>query len=114
MSAINTTAVLEHTCRGLSLEGRTVLRGDIYGNECAFASPTTLFLFLLFTFGRAHKTFKMKWKALLLGASFAHAALRFGCSTVSVQRLDPLVEPGANPSSHVHQVTLHAPFPPLS
>lgn len=46
----------------------------------------------------------MKWKALALYSSFAQAALRFGCSTVSVQRLDPLVKPGANPSSHVHQV----------
>ncbi|OAG01934.1 uncharacterized protein CC84DRAFT_1251890 [Paraphaeosphaeria sporulosa] len=47
---------------------------------------------------------KMNWKLHFLTASVAHAALRFGCSTVSVQRLDPLVEPGANPSSHVHQI----------
>ncbi|KAK3695864.1 hypothetical protein B0T22DRAFT_374193 [Podospora appendiculata] len=32
------------------------------------------------------------------------AALRFGCSSVSVQRLDPLVEPGSVPSAHVHQI----------
>lgn len=32
------------------------------------------------------------------------AALRFGCSTLSIQRLDPLVEPGKIPSAHVHQI----------
>lgn len=34
----------------------------------------------------------------------AQAALRFGCSTLSIQRLDPLVEPGKLPSAHVHQI----------
>ncbi|KAF2011584.1 hypothetical protein BU24DRAFT_486322 [Aaosphaeria arxii CBS 175.79] len=34
----------------------------------------------------------------------SQAALRFGCSTVSIQRLDPLVEPGNTPSAHVHQI----------
>ncbi|KEY72119.1 hypothetical protein S7711_00131 [Stachybotrys chartarum IBT 7711] len=32
------------------------------------------------------------------------AALRFGCSTVSIQRIDPLVVPGAIPSGHLHQI----------
>jgi hypothetical protein len=32
------------------------------------------------------------------------AYLRFGCATLSVQRLDPIVEPGKIPSSHVHQI----------
>ncbi|KAI5856165.1 hypothetical protein GGS23DRAFT_438939 [Durotheca rogersii] len=30
--------------------------------------------------------------------------LRFGCSQITIERLDPLVEPGANPSAHLHQV----------
>ncbi|KAF2269645.1 hypothetical protein CC78DRAFT_601812 [Lojkania enalia] len=30
--------------------------------------------------------------------------LRFGCSQITVERLDPLVNPGVNPSPHVHQV----------
>lgn len=34
----------------------------------------------------------------------SQAALRFGCSTLSIQRLDPLVEPGNVPSAHVHQI----------
>jgi hypothetical protein len=34
----------------------------------------------------------------------SQAALRFGCSTVSIQRLDPLVEPGNVPSAHLHQI----------
>ncbi|TRX93758.1 hypothetical protein FHL15_005434 [Xylaria flabelliformis] len=32
------------------------------------------------------------------------AMLRFGCSQVVIERLDPLVNPGVNPSPHVHQV----------
>ncbi len=34
----------------------------------------------------------------------AHAALRFGCSALSIQRLDPVVQPGVIPSAHVHQI----------
>ncbi|KAI1338232.1 hypothetical protein F5Y15DRAFT_417282 [Xylariaceae sp. FL0016] len=34
----------------------------------------------------------------------SEAYLRFGCATLSVQRLDPLVEPGAVPSAHLHQI----------
>lgn len=32
------------------------------------------------------------------------AALRFGCSTLTIQRLDPVVEPGKVPSAHLHQI----------
>ncbi|KAK0630923.1 hypothetical protein B0T17DRAFT_507356 [Bombardia bombarda] len=49
----------------------------------------------------------MKLKTVSLTAALAghsHAALRFGCSTLSVQRLDPLVQPGSVPSAHVHQI----------
>jgi hypothetical protein len=45
----------------------------------------------------------MKLTPVLL-AGAANAALRFGCSTLTIQRLDPLVEPGANPSAHLHQI----------
>ncbi|KAI5860456.1 hypothetical protein GGS23DRAFT_581477 [Durotheca rogersii] len=34
----------------------------------------------------------------------AYAGLRFGCSTLTIQRLDPVVEPGQNPSAHVHHI----------
>ncbi|KAJ8121021.1 hypothetical protein O1611_g10210 [Lasiodiplodia mahajangana] len=34
----------------------------------------------------------------------ASALLRFPCSQLTVQRLDPLVNPGQNPSAHLHQV----------
>lgn len=34
----------------------------------------------------------------------SQAYLRFGCATLSVQRLDPLVEPGIVPSAHLHQI----------
>ncbi|RYP58434.1 hypothetical protein DL771_011248 [Monosporascus sp. 5C6A] len=32
------------------------------------------------------------------------AGLRFPCSTLTFQRLDPVVEPGANPSAHLHHI----------
>lgn len=32
------------------------------------------------------------------------ALLRFGCSQLTVQRLDPLVNPGQSPSPHLHQI----------
>ncbi|TLS20974.1 uncharacterized protein PpBr36_10761 [Pyricularia pennisetigena] len=32
------------------------------------------------------------------------ALLRFGCSQLTVQRLDPLVNPGETPSTHLHQI----------
>ncbi|TVY82605.1 hypothetical protein LSUE1_G001366 [Lachnellula suecica] len=47
----------------------------------------------------------MKWFTLVaVLAESSQAALRFGCSVLSVQRLDPLVQPGAIPSTHVHQI----------
>jgi len=32
------------------------------------------------------------------------ALLRFGCAQLTVQRLDPLVNPGQAPASHLHQI----------
>jgi hypothetical protein len=34
----------------------------------------------------------------------SHALIRFGCSQLVVDRLDPLVEPGNAPSAHLHQI----------
>ncbi|KAI1457373.1 hypothetical protein F4805DRAFT_457746 [Annulohypoxylon moriforme] len=46
----------------------------------------------------------------------ANALLRFGCSSLTVQRLDPLVNPGMNPSAHLHQIiggnSFNASMPP--
>lgn len=50
------------------------------------------------------KSIKMKWQVVLALVAAAEAALRFGCSTLSIQRLDPIVEPGKIPSSHLHQI----------
>ncbi|ORY68842.1 uncharacterized protein BCR38DRAFT_508046 [Pseudomassariella vexata] len=47
----------------------------------------------------------MKWFYLasaLMAPS--QAALRFGCATLSIQRLDPVVQPGIVPSTHLHQI----------
>ena len=32
------------------------------------------------------------------------AGLRFACSSLTTQRLDPVVEPGKSPSAHVHHI----------
>ncbi|KAK8113029.1 hypothetical protein PG984_013555 [Apiospora sp. TS-2023a] len=47
---------------------------------------------------------KLSTIALLARGIQAAAVLRFGCSQIIVERLDPLVNPGDNPSPHVHQV----------
>jgi hypothetical protein len=47
----------------------------------------------------------MKWLIPITAfAGSSQAALRFGCATLTVQRLDPLVQPGIIPSAHVHQI----------
>jgi Domain of unknown function (DUF1996) len=45
----------------------------------------------------------------LLSAALAliapvYAGLRFPCSTLTVQRLDPVVQPGVAPTTHVHHI----------
>jgi len=34
----------------------------------------------------------------------SYTMLRFGCPQIVIDRLDPLVQPGVNPSTHVHQI----------
>jgi len=57
----------------------------------------------------------MLWTSLLAVAALAEAApqlggaggltmLRFGCAQIVIDRLDPLVNPGQVPASHVHQI----------
>lgn len=56
----------------------------------------------------------MLWESLALIALLAQDVsaqgqgsadfLRFGCSQLVVERTDPLVSPGINPSPHMHQV----------
>lgn len=36
--------------------------------------------------------------------TLSSALIRFQCSQLVVQRLDPLVNPGQIPSAHVHQI----------
>jgi hypothetical protein len=43
------------------------------------------------------------WNLLALVAP-SDALVRFGCSQLVVDRLDPLVEPGNTPSAHLHQI----------
>lgn len=45
--------------------------------------------------------------ALAVVAAFlaeVQAGLRFPCSTLTAQRLDPAAQPGALPSSHLHMI----------
>lgn len=37
-------------------------------------------------------------------ATLSHALVRFQCSQLVIERLDPLVNPGMVPSAHVHQI----------
>jgi hypothetical protein len=62
----------------------------------------------------------MLWTALIALSAFAEAApapnpqfgggmgqmtmLRFGCSQIVIDRIDPLVNPGQMPSPHIHQI----------
>ena len=58
----------------------------------------------------------MLWPTLLALAAIVEAApqrgglmgggtlLRFGCSQITIERLDPLVNPGLSPTPHMHQV----------
>jgi hypothetical protein len=48
----------------------------------------------------------MYWTRLHALALIAptHALIRFGCSQLVIDRLDPLVEPGSIPSAHLHQI----------
>lgn len=48
----------------------------------------------------------MGWKRLVpfLLAGAGNAVVRFHCSQLVVQRIDPLVNSGSIPSSHVHQI----------
>jgi hypothetical protein len=42
--------------------------------------------------------------ALLSQHVAAQNMLRFGCSQLVIERSDPLVNPGLNPSAHTHQI----------
>lgn len=43
--------------------------------------------------------------ALLVQDALAQGLfLRFGCSQLVIERVDPIVEPGVNPSAHTHQI----------
>lgn len=52
----------------------------------------------------------MQWRSLVAVALFAaqdvvaQQMMRFSCSKLSIERLDPLVNPGAVPSPHQHQI----------
>ncbi len=42
--------------------------------------------------------------ALLAHHAHAQAMMRFACSQLTIERLDPLVNPGLAPSPHLHQI----------
>ncbi|OAA56272.1 hypothetical protein SPI_07883 [Niveomyces insectorum RCEF 264] len=42
--------------------------------------------------------------AVLVQHAHAQGMLRFGCSQLVIERIDPIVNPGEDPSSHTHQV----------
>ena len=42
--------------------------------------------------------------AALAAPALVQAGLRFACSTLTIQRVDPVVEPGAAPAAHLHHI----------
>ena len=48
----------------------------------------------------------MRWMTVfgLVLAAPSRAIVRFHCSQLTVERLDPLVNPGMIPSAHVHRI----------
>ena len=49
----------------------------------------------------------MMYKSIILAAAPLAAAqelMRFGCGQLTIDRIDPLVNPGALPSQHMHQI----------
>lgn len=65
-------------------------------------------LVLACTFRYIHNTalqHEMQWATVLILtlATYSSALVRFHCSQLVTQRLDPLINPGLNPSPHVHQ-----------
>jgi hypothetical protein len=51
----------------------------------------------------------MLWNTLAAGTLLARSALaqnmlRFACSQLTIERADPLVNPGMSPSPHTHQI----------
>jgi len=62
-------------------------------------------------FAKTVLTLIMKWLIFALAlVAPSQAGLRFGCSSLSIQRIDPLVEPGNVPSAHVHQISVEMYF----
>jgi len=51
----------------------------------------------------------MLFKSIVAAAAASQLAaaqelMRFGCSQLTIDRIDPLVNPGSNPSAHMHQI----------
>lgn len=42
--------------------------------------------------------------AVAVQLAAAQELMRFGCSQLTIDRIDPLVEPGNTPSAHMHQI----------
>jgi hypothetical protein len=68
---------------------------------------STNFYNLYLDFSRSKITYSAKMKSLTTALALittAQAGLRFPCSTLTFQRLDPAAQPGAFPSAHVHHI----------
>lgn len=47
---------------------------------------------------------QLKTFLALAGPASAQELMRFGCSQLTIDRIDPLVNPGSLPSAHMHQI----------
>jgi hypothetical protein len=76
--------------------------------------------FQVLTTTTTHAWPKMQWKTLSLALLVQHGysqstqfpMMRFSCSQLVIDRLDPLVNPGSIPSAHLHQIVggVHLPY----
>lgn len=67
--------------------------------------PFSVLTILFTTSQKYSKTCKMFLNLLLLAEiAAAQELMRFGCSQLTVDRVDPVVQPGIDPSAHMHQI----------
>lgn len=86
------------------------------GPPCVSLHPTAIANFASKTSRVGLAVITMKWNTLAAAGLVAPATalLRFPCSSLTVQRLDPLVNPGQNPSTHLHQIVGGVRYLPIS
>lgn len=74
---------------------------EFTSKESLVSSSISQVVHCVFKHSNTMKSFSVAALALIAPV---YAGLRFPCSTLTVQRLDPVVQPGALPAAHVHHI----------